>query len=46
MAKVMEERRQERIERLGSMNDVEVPKPRFNFTKLVDNYKLTGKIDI
>ncbi|AYV83541.1 MAG: hypothetical protein Hyperionvirus8_25 [Hyperionvirus sp.] len=46
IAKLMEDRRLARVDYLGSMDDVEVPKAKYNFTKLVQEYKSTGKINI
>jgi hypothetical protein len=46
IAKLMEERRKERVEKMGSVDDIEIPKPRYNFTKLVKQYRQNGKIEI
>ena len=42
--KLMEKRRESRMEYVGQQNDYEIPKPKYNFTKLVQGYKSTGKI--
>lgn len=44
IAKMMEERKRERIEKLGSMDDIEIPKPKYNFTELVKQYRATGSL--
>lgn len=46
IAKLMEDRRLARVDYLGSTDDVDIPKPKYNFTNLVKEYKSTGKINI
>lgn len=46
IGRLMEERRRERMGYLGSMDDIEIPRPKYNFTELVKEYKRTGKIDM
>lgn len=36
---LMEERRKERSERFGCFDNIEIPKPKYNFSKLVEQYK-------
>jgi hypothetical protein len=40
---MLEKRRLERIEKYGSFDDIEIPKPRYNFNKLVQQYSQTHK---
>lgn len=40
---MLEKRRLERIEKYGSFDDIEIPKPRYNFSKLVQEYSQTHK---
>lgn len=45
IAKLMEERRKERLDRLGITDtNIDIPKPKYNFTELVDKYKKNGEI--
>jgi len=44
IAKLMDDRRKTRLSHMGSTNDIEIPKPRYNFTELVKQYRSTGKI--
>lgn len=47
ISKLMEERRKERLEKMGSIEEeVDIPKPKYNFTQLVEQYKKNGKIDL
>lgn len=47
IAKLMEERRKERLEKMGSVDEeIDIPKPKYNFTELVKQYKRDGKIDL
>jgi hypothetical protein len=41
---INEKRRQKRIEKFGSFTNFEKPVPKYNFTKLVEEYRKTGKI--
>lgn len=41
-----DKRYKERIKKYGSFTDFEIPKPTFNFDKLVNEYKKTGKINL
>lgn len=46
ISKLMEERKKERVEKLGSLDDIDVPKPKYNFTDLVKQYKNSGKLNL
>lgn len=46
ITKLLEERKKERQDKMGIMNDLEIPKPKYNFTELVKQYENTGKFEI
>lgn len=46
IAKILEERRKERQEKMGSVDDFDIPKPRYNFTALVQQYRDNGEIEL
>lgn len=43
---ILEKRRLERVEKYGSFDDIEIPKPKYNFKKLVDKYEKTGELHL
>jgi len=43
---ILEKRRLERVEKYGSFDDIEIPKPKYNFKDLVNKYEKTGELKL
>jgi len=44
IGKTIEDERKKRIEKYGSLDDIEIPKVKYNFSELVKQYKKSGKV--
>ena len=43
---LLEKKRIERIQKYGSFDDIEIPVPKYNFNKVVENYERTGQLNL